>query len=136
MKPNFTHYLLLIYFDTQPLHVAGVCCPSSGSIHCIMYGSLYVPTQRSGHAVADLGSSVLESGFKLDCIVHPYIVDHMSYSLGIHTPSNTTNTYISLRCKRQHVSALSSHHQANLIYISLVHKVYVHVIAHTLYVLS
>jgi hypothetical protein len=56
-----------------------------------------------------------------------------------YTQSNITNTYISLRCKRQHVSALSSHHQANLICISLVHKVYVHVMGshtHTLYVLS
>jgi hypothetical protein len=45
-----------------------------------------------------------------------------------YTPSNTTNTYILFKCKRQHVSALSSHHQANFIYISLVHKVYVHAI--------
>jgi hypothetical protein len=48
-------------------------------------------------------------------------------SVNKYTPSYTTNTYISLRCKRQHVSALSSHHQANLIFINLVDKVYVHV---------
>jgi hypothetical protein len=53
-----------------------------------------------------------------------------------YTPSNTTNTYVSLRLERQHFSALSSSHQANLIYINQVHKVYVHVSAHTLYVLS
>jgi hypothetical protein len=40
-----------------------------------------------------------------------------------------------LRCKRQHVSALSNHHQANLIYINLVHKVCVHVMgSHDLHI--
>jgi hypothetical protein len=53
-------------------------------------------------------------------------------SMSKYTPSNTTNTNTSLRCKRQHVSALSSHHQTNLIYVSLVHKVYVHVMGYRL----
>jgi hypothetical protein len=32
MRTNLVHYLSLIYFVTQPLHVSGVCCPSSGSV--------------------------------------------------------------------------------------------------------
>jgi hypothetical protein len=35
MKTNQMHYLSLIYFIIQPLHVSGMYCPSSGGIHCI-----------------------------------------------------------------------------------------------------
>jgi hypothetical protein len=35
MTTNLMHYLSLIYFVSQPLHVSGICCPSSGGIHCI-----------------------------------------------------------------------------------------------------
>jgi hypothetical protein len=34
-ETNFMHYLSLICFVTQPLNVSGICCPSSGGIHCI-----------------------------------------------------------------------------------------------------
>jgi hypothetical protein len=43
-----------------------------------VYSSWYVPTQLDGHAGADLVSTVLQSGFQLDYIVHQYIVDYMS----------------------------------------------------------
>jgi hypothetical protein len=54
-------------------------------------------------------------------------------SMSKYSPSNTINTYISLSCKGQRVSALSSHHQTNLVYISLVHKVYAHVMDPSLF---
>jgi hypothetical protein len=34
-ETNLMHYLSLIYFITQLLHVSGIYCPSSGGIHCI-----------------------------------------------------------------------------------------------------
>jgi hypothetical protein len=34
-ETNMKHKLSLIYFVTQPLEVSGICCPSSGGIHCI-----------------------------------------------------------------------------------------------------
>jgi hypothetical protein len=34
-KTNLMQYLSLIYLVTYPLHVSGICCPSSGGIHCI-----------------------------------------------------------------------------------------------------
>jgi hypothetical protein len=43
MKANLMHYLSVIYFVTQPLHVSGICCPSSGGIRCICtaFGTCY-----------------------------------------------------------------------------------------------
>jgi hypothetical protein len=35
MKTNLMQYLSLIYYITQPVHVSGICCPSSGGVHCI-----------------------------------------------------------------------------------------------------
>jgi hypothetical protein len=35
MITNLVHCLSLIYFVTQPLNETGICCPSSGAIHCI-----------------------------------------------------------------------------------------------------
>jgi hypothetical protein len=118
-----SQWILLIYSKFTPT-CFGKWLPSSGGRRCLgSYSSSVCIVGVYGLRSVQCGQLFHDNWPPLHRCCPPAcesrenrrsnVCQHPEESVVKYIPSNTTVIYVSLRCKWQHVSALSSHHQAN-----------------------